>query len=292
MFIAEALAIGSAASAALGSLLVARLKGRVGLLRLTRWQLGVAFALTAAASAALGGWRSLDGRSVGLLAASSFFGVVIASSTYFASIYAIGPRLTQLLFSLSAPFALALGYLAFGETISWTQGGGVALTLLGVALALAPERGLSVSPEPRPTLIGVAFAVVTALGQALGGMFARPAMQAGVEPITAMAVRAGVACVALLIVALTPWARAERDEAGLREFGVAALAAFIGSALSMSLLMAALARGGVGLVSTLAATTPVLILPLVWIVERRAPSLAGWGGAALAVAGAALIGLG
>jgi drug/metabolite transporter (DMT)-like permease len=59
--------------------------------------------------------------------------------------------------------------------------------------------------------------------------------------------------------------------------------------MGMTLLMAALAVGDVGIVTTLSSTTPILILPMVWFVTRRPPAPVAWVGAALAVAGTALI---
>jgi drug/metabolite transporter (DMT)-like permease len=57
----------------------------------------------------------------------------------------------------------------------------------------------------------------------------------------------------------------------------------------MSLLMAALAVGDVGIVTTLSSTTPILILPMVWWVTGRRPPVLAWVGAGLAVAGTGLI---
>ena len=67
--------------------------------------------------------------------------------------------------------------------------------------------------------------------------------------------------------------------------------AFVGTALGMSLLMAALHSGNVGIVSTLSSMTPVLVLPMVWIRSGRRPRAAAWAGAVLAIAGTALISL-
>jgi len=96
----EILAIMAATCIAFSSLLISELRGRVGVLRLARWQMVLAFVMTAAVSVALGGWRTLEAWQVGMLAASSAAGIVIASTTYFAAIYAAGPRVTALLFSL------------------------------------------------------------------------------------------------------------------------------------------------------------------------------------------------
>jgi len=67
--------------------------------------------------------------------------------------------------------------------------------------------------------------------------------------------------------------------------------AFIGTTLGMSLLMAALQKGSVGIVSTLSSMTPILILPMVWIRTGRRPGAAAWLGALLAICGTSLISL-
>jgi drug/metabolite transporter (DMT)-like permease len=59
----------------------------------------------------------------------------------------------------------------------------------------------------------------------------------------------------------------------------------------MSLLMAALARGNVGIVSTLSSMTPIVILPMLWLRTGVLPAPLAWVGALLAVAGTALISL-
>ena len=65
--------------------------------------------------------------------------------------------------------------------------------------------------------------------------------------------------------------------------------AFIGLGLGMTLLMFALAGGKVGIISTLSATSPVLILPMLWLRTGQRPTGASWLGAAIACAGMALI---
>jgi drug/metabolite transporter (DMT)-like permease len=59
----------------------------------------------------------------------------------------------------------------------------------------------------------------------------------------------------------------------------------------MSLLLAALATGNVGIVTTLSSMTPIMILPMVWLRSGVAPRREAWFGAALAVAGTAAISL-
>lgn len=278
---------------AISGMLIGELKGRVDVFRLARWQMLAALAMTGAVSLALGGWRTVGTAQLGLLAASSLFGIVIASTTYFAAIYKAGPRNTALLFSLTSPFALALGYIFLGETISRQQGLGIGLVLAGIVLAIGlPGRGAARLPQAGTPWAGIALGVITALGQALGSLLARPAMAAGVEPFTAMAVRSGLAAVVFIVIAILPVAAINRPyQFSYRDLGFGIGAALFGTCLGMSLLMAALAQGHVGIVSTLSSMTPVVILPMVWWRTGTAPPVSAWIGAMLAVVGTGLISL-
>ena len=60
-------------------------------------------------------------------------------------------------------------------------------------------------------------------------------------------------------------------------------------ALGMTLILIALRDGQAGLVAVLSSGTPVLILPLLWLVYKRRPASGAWLGALLAVSGTALI---
>lgn len=297
VFASEAFAIASALCTALSTLFLSELRGRVLLFQLARWQMLATFAMTGLVSLTLDGWRGLDLWQFGLLAGSSFFGIMIASTTYFAAIYTVGPRVTALLFSLTSPFALALGYIVLDEAISSRQGIGVALVLIGVLLAIdAPQVLLKrkavadETPAQRLSWLGVVFGVITALGQASGSLMARPAMASGVEPFTGMAVRSGLAAAFFIALAtLLPVARGVRSALRPDTIGIAVASAFFGTTLGMSCLLAALHQGELGVVSTLSSLTPVVILPMVWIRSRRRPSASAWIGAALAIVGTAFI---
>lgn len=289
--LAVVLSLAAAAAFALAAMQIDSATGRVGALQLSRWQMGLAFLMTAVLTTALGGWASLGQTELLWLLGSSAAGIWVATLTYVATIQFVGPRLSALLFTTAAPFSVALGYAFLGETITWAQGAGVALIVAGIVLAALGPGG-SDGPRPtRPLWQGVVLGLVTSAGQATGSLLARPAMLAGTDPVAAMAVRSGLGAaffIALLAIpALRPAARpSPRDT---RQIGYAALS---GMVLGMSLMMAALAHGDVGIVTTLTSTTPILILPMVWFVTRRAPGPMAWLGAALAVAGTALLSLG
>lgn len=287
--LAIALSLAAAAAFAVSALFIDSVTGKVGPLQVSRWQMGLSFLMTGAVALVTGGWRTIDLEMALWLTGSSAAGIMFASLTFVATIQMTGPRISALLFTTASPFALALGYAFRSETVSIAQAAGVAAIVLGIVLAILGPKGDEGPRGNSPLWLGISLGLMTALGQATGSLFARPAMLAGADPVAAIAVRTGVATlffVALLAVpALRP---GPPDRQSITRIGGAAV---FGMAIGMSLLMAALARGDVGIVTTLSSTTPILILPMVWLLHRRMPGMLAWGGAALAVAGTALISL-
>ena len=56
-----------------------------------------------------------------------------------------------------------------------------------------------------------------------------------------------------------------------------------------ALILAALRNGQANLVGILSSLTPVLLLPLLWLIYKRRPAVGAWLGAGMAVIGTALI---
>lgn len=286
--LAVVLSLAAAAAFAASAMFIDSVSGRVGPLQLSRWQMSLACLMTAAIVAVTGGWRTLDLEMVLWLTASSASGIMVGSLTYIATIQYTGPRISALLFTTASPFALALGFGFRGETVTLLQSAGVGLIVAGIALAVMGPKQDEGARTPKPLWIGIGLGLATSFAQALGSLLARPAMLEGADPVAAMVVRSGTGAlffIALLSVpAFRPAALPSRPE--IRQIGYAALA---GMVVGMSFLMAALARGDVGIVTTLSSTTPILILPMVWAVYRRMPGPLAWVGAALAVLGTAMI---
>lgn len=287
--LAVALSLAAAACFAVSALYIDSVTGRVGPVQVSRWQMGLAFLMTGAAALATGGWRSIDPEMALWLTVSSASGIMFASLTFVATIQMTGPRISALLFTTASPFALVLGYVFRGETVNAMQGAGVALIVCGIVLAVLGPKGDEGPRPPKPLGLGIALGLLTALGQATGSLFARPAMLAGADPVAAIAVRTGVATIFFLMLLAIPVLRpAPPDRRSVKRIGGAAI---FGMVIGMSLLMAALARGDVGIVTTMSSTTPILILPMVWALHHRLPHPAAWVGAAMAVIGTALISL-
>lgn len=304
MPIYEALAVAAAFSVALVSMIVAELHGRLHIVTLTKWQTITATIVTTAAALAVGGWATVQSWQVPYMLGSGFFGTTLANTAFMISIFSLGARSATLIFSLNAPLALLLGYLFLDESIRALQGLGIALVVAGIALAVLFGSGrltresLLARPAGTGALAlgigwGVAFGVGSALFQAFGNLLARPAMSGGIDPFAAMAIRSACAAACFTLASLLPIRMLKptgRPSLRLLVIGAGGAGTMMG--IAMTFLMAALAGGKVGIVSTLASLTPVMVLPMVWARTGRAPPLRAWTGAFLAVAGIACIALG
>ena len=302
----EVLALGTAICTAFSSMLAAEIGRHGDILAFSRWKMLFGAALTLAIATAIGAWPSLAPWHLGAFALSGLLGIVVADPAFTASVLRLGARRAMLVFALSAPMAALLGYLLLGESLAPRQAGGILLVFAGVALVVlfgGPERsdGLPAAADEsvdspagtaarKATLVGLAFGLVAALGQAGGNVAARPAMADQADPMAAMAVRVAFSALAFVAIAALPYGRRMGGAApGPRFYVLAALSSGFGMVLGMTLLMMALADGNVGIVSTLASLTPVAVLPMVWLRTGRRPSWRAWAGAALAAGGTALI---
>ena len=302
MLVSESLAIGAAFCLALGGMITSELRGHVSIVRLALWQTFVAAVLTAILATISGGWSTISPTHIPYIWASGLFGTVLANVSFVGAIFKLGPRAAVLLFSLNAPFALLLGFLVLEEAVRPLQAFGVLIVIAGIALAVLfgttpkgrPRIEVATGPGSQVELgIGILAGVASALFQAVANLAARPVMSDGVDAIAAMSLRATFAAACFLIVSLLPlpWFR-DHETFSLRLFAISAAGAVIATGLGMSLLMAALATGKVGTVSTLSSLAPILVLPMVWLRTGHSPSARAWLGALLAVLGTAFIALG
>ena len=294
MPIHELAALGAATCWAFTGLIAAGPSGHLGAPAFNRVRQVFVTGLLALYVIFTGSWRQLDEASVGPLLLSGLIGIFIGDTLLFAALNRLGPRRAGILFALNAPIASLLGWLVLGEALSFSAVAGIALTAAGVFLAIVFGKSRSQIHQwetiKGPLWIGVLLGLGAATGQAVGSIIARPVMVSGIDPFVASLLRVGMAALCLSILIQLPVQSLKPK--GPLTFKVAALTALTGIialGIGMTLLLFALAGGKVGIVSTLSATSPAIILPLLWLKTGERPAGGAWAGAALVVVGMALI---
>lgn len=228
------------------------------------------------------------------LVLSGMIGIFVGDTVLFATISRLGPRRGGALFALNAPIAAILGWAVLGESLSAMAWLGVFLCAAGVGMAVLGRPGRSGAHSFEAVRghvgMGIVLGLIAALAQAAGSLIARPVMEQGVDPFAASMIRVSTAAICLSALVALPIPQVKpQGKLDLRLFALLAASGILAMAIGMSLLLFALQGGKVGIVSTLSALSPVFILPGLWIVTGARPSATSWLGAAIAVAGMALI---
>lgn len=232
------------------------------------------------------------GQAVIVLAVSGVVGILLGDTLNFAAVGRLGPRRAGAVFALNAPMAAVLGWLILDERLGLQAWAGIAATVAGVALAIMgrPASGAHRLEQVWGGLgVGIVFGLGAALGQAAGALIARPYMAGGLDPYVGSLIRVGASGLAMGIMATLPFAPPRPRQVSPRALVLTAVTALIGLLLGMTLFLYALQGSQTGIIATLSATSPVIILPLLWLRTGQRPTLTSWAGGALAVAGLALI---
>jgi drug/metabolite transporter (DMT)-like permease len=238
----------------------------------------------------LGPGVRLSVSQIGLLALSGVIGLAFGDSFLFKAFGELGARVTMLIMSTSPAVAALLAWLLLRETLSFRGILGILVTLAGVAVVVT---GKNASPAVPFGWRGVAFAVLAAIGQGVGLIFAKMAFIEGeINGFVATLVR-----ILASLVIMIPLGVAESRSAGSfrvfrtdrRALGLTALGAVLGPFLGISFSLIAVAHTDVGVAAAIMATVPILMLPLVRMVYRERLTWIAIGGAFLAVGGVAIL---
>ncbi|GHX58862.1 hypothetical protein VCSRO206_3164 [Vibrio cholerae] len=290
----EWLALAAACLWAIASLLSITPAKHLGSFAYSRWRMGCTSVILTTIALFTGGWLTVQSSAIPAMMLSGFIGIFIGDTALFACLNRMGPRQSGLLFSCHAVFSAVLGYFLFSENMTKQELFGSTLVFSGVLMAIffgrRGQTGPSLDSINGSVWVGIGLGLTAALCQALGGIIAKPVMQTEIDPVAASAMRMITAFAAHSLLRLTG-ARIARptQTITLNIFLVTALNGFIAMAVGMTLILYALREGNVGMVALLSSTTPIMLLPLLWIYTKQCPNRYAWLGAILAVGGTSLL---
>ncbi len=266
----------------------------LGSIAYSRWRIASVAVMLTVFAAFSGGWATITSDVWLPMALSGFFGIFIGDIALFACLNRIGPRRSGLLYSCHAVFSALLGLWFFDETmVGWRLFGAI-LVFSGVMIAVffrrPPENAHAWEETNGNIWVAVSLGLIAAFCQALSSVIAKPALAGGIDPVAASAIRmfAALSFHALLLLLGVRAARS-LNHINRHIFGMVVLNSFLAMGLGMTFIMYALKWGDVGMVGILSATTPVMVLPLIWLFTKVRPAPSAWLGAVLAVMGTSLI---
>jgi drug/metabolite transporter (DMT)-like permease len=278
-----------------------RTSKQIGGVEANFWRIAIATLLLMAWTLAFGsgftgapGWFMLSG----------LFGIGLGDSAYFQALPRLGSRRTVLMCQcLTAPAAALIEWLWLGAKLSFPQIVCIAVILIGVAVALAPGDHLKISA--RDWQIGLVACMVSATANALGVVVIRKAFQvahaAGTNPdagTTGYQRMLGGILFPAITLLVVKWKSAHAHgplleaktlqvstEKWRRLWPWVLANALAGQTLGVTCMQWALKTTSAGIVTAIIALTPVVLLPMTWIVEKEKITARPVAGALTAVAG-------
>ena len=232
---------------------------------------------------------------------SGFFGIGLGDSAYFQALPRLGSRRTFLITQcLGVPFAAIIEWLWLGTGLNLAEIICVAVILVGVIIALAPDDHMKISRHD--WTIGIIASVFGSLGGALGAVIIRKGYAALAE--AHLSVDAGTTGYqrmlggflppAIMLLVLKWRAGRNRDpllsektshEKWSRVWPWVLANALAGQTLGVTCMQWALKTTQAGVVQAIIATSPIVLLPMTRIIEGERITPRSLVGALIAVGG-------
>jgi drug/metabolite transporter (DMT)-like permease len=285
---------------ALSTLFAQRSIKAVGSTRANLGRLGFSFVVLGIIAHLFGNGMSGSGRDWLLL--SGVIGMGLGDLAFFAALPLLGSRITILIGQcLAAPIAALVEWLWLGTALTGLQLGLGLLILAGIVFALAPSKSNPPRVKVRP--IGFLFGAAAAAGQGIGAVISRKAnltAQLSGEHIDGFTAAYQRIAGGLLITVAYFALKALLEKRNLAPASITAsepirtwksylwipINASCGAILGVSCYQWALFSTPSAIVLPIVATTPLVIIPLAFWLEKERPSRRSLVGALIAVSGA------
>lgn len=226
------------------------------------------------------------------LVVSGFIGLVVGDTFLFKAYRLIGARISMLVMSLAPAIAALCAYFFLNETLSFLGVVGIFVTIFGVALVVLQGREVPTS-DYKIDYTGIFYAFIGAVGQGVGLIFAKFAFnESDINAFSATLTRILSALIIIYpLVKMTnrynnPVKIFKENRKGLIYTVVGSI---IGPYLGITFSLISVSHTKVGIASTLMATVPIMMLPLVRFYYKEKLSWLSVIGAFVAVAGVAML---
>ena len=229
------------------------------------------------------------------LSLSGIIGFFIGDIFLFKALVENGPRVTMLIFSLSAPTAALIGWALLDEVYILHQWAGMFVTLFGVGIVILERNQKASKLKIRGiTLKGVLFGFGAMFGQACGYILSKTGMQTEsgyLDPFSATQIRALAAfmCFLIFFSVTGKWGTVKTAVKDKKAVVFTIFGSAIGPFLGVSLSLMVLHYLTLGVASTFLSLVPVFIIPFSIFLHKEHVSIRAFAGAVIAVSGIYLL---
>ena len=200
------------------------------------------------------------------LTISGMMGIGVGDTAYFQALNNLGARKTLLLETLAPPITAILAFVFLKEelnTIVWIA---MMITITGIAWVIS-ERNPQIDNKNENLVIGIRWALLGVLSQAIGAVIARYALSTtNVSPLESALIRlvgGTIIIVILLGGQKKPLSLLSKNKWSTKLVSIVIVTAFASTYLGIWLQQTAFKFAPAGIAQTLLATSPLFVLPLV-----------------------------
>ncbi|MBX3007179.1 MAG: DMT family transporter [Melioribacteraceae bacterium] len=226
------------------------------------------------------------------LALSGVVGLVFGDTYLFKAFQFIGARLSMLVMSLVPPISAFLAFMFLGESISFVALLGITITVSGIAMVILQRNEVPTS-NYKIDKMGIFYAFLGAVGQAAGLILAKRAFDEGeLNGFFVGFVRITTAFIILFPLAVMSRRYKNPIKVFLEDKKTmiyTTIGAIFGPFLGITFSMIAIENTKVGIASTIMASVPVIMLPIVYFYYKEKLSIFSIVGAFVTVIGIAIL---
>lgn len=225
-----------------------------------------------------------------ILGLSGFTGFFLSDLCLFKAFLLVGPRLSLMVFSLAPPMTATMSWLFLGDPLTGIKWLAMAITLTGVVWVVAEQPRQLVAEDRRQRGIGIALAFVGAFWQAVSLLLTKIGLTGyDAAAATTLRVLGGAVGYLVLITALGRWPVMTATLKTPRVMAILSMGAFVGPYLGVICYVESIRHCHAGVVATIVATMPVLILPVSAMIYDERITLRAVCGALVSVGGVGLL---
>lgn len=214
------------------------------------------------------------------LSISGLFGLFLGDFFLYKSYIKIGPRITLLVMTFTPIAVSILSFFILGEKMEGFKILGVVLTIIGITVVILRKKN-----DKEFSKVGFEYALLAMLGESLGIIFTRLG-SIDYDSFATIQVRTIPAILAFIIYISLKKEWSNIKEGVINKKGMIYIVlGTVVATLGVTALVEAMKYANVGIVSTLAATSPILIIPISIIFFKEKVSILEGIGALVSFAG-------
>ena len=203
----------------------------------------------------------------------------------------LGARVAMLLMTLSPIFSAILARVFLAQSLSLPKVAAILVTLAGIAWVVAEGHGEPGATRPHKWGLGVLLGVGGALGQSVGLILSDVGMRGGFSPISANLIRvvAGTAAITIWLLVRGQFRETTLRMRDGRAFLLVAAGAATGPVVGVVLSLYAITHASMGVAATLMSLSPILLLPVSFLLFKEKITVRAVAGTLVSILGAAAL---